>query len=66
MPNQIWQELSMDFITGLPPSGPDKATDLLVITDRLSKVIILIPISPGQFNAEGLAEVFLKVYVPHH
>lgn len=66
VPNQIWQELSMDFITGLPPSGPDKATVLLVITDRLSKGIILIPISPRQFDAEGLAEEFLRVYVPHH
>ena len=66
IPSQIWQEISMDFITGLPPSGPDRVTVLLVITDRLSKGIILIPIKPGLFDAEGLAKVFLQSYVPHH
>lgn len=66
VPSQIWQEISMDFITGLPPSGPDKITILLVITDRLSKGIILIPVNPKLFDAEGLAKMFLQFYVPHH
>ena len=66
VPNQIWREISMDFITGLPDSGPDKTNILLVITDRLSKGIILIPISRKFFDAEGLAKVFLQYYVPHH
>ena len=56
----------MDFITGLPPSGSDKITILLVITDRLSKGIILIPIKSELFDAEGLAKVFLEYYLPHH
>lgn len=56
----------MDFITGLPQSGPNRATVLLVITDRLSKGILLIPISPKLFDAEGLAKVFLQYFVPHH
>ena len=66
VPSQIWREISMDFITGLPPSGSDKITILLVITDRLSKGIILIPIKSELFDAEGLAKVFLEYYLPHH
>lgn len=56
----------MDFITGLPPSGPNKITTLLVITDRLSKGIILIPVLPKLFDAEGLAKIFFQYYIPHH
>ncbi|KAI0993792.1 hypothetical protein K3495_g14392 [Podosphaera aphanis] len=66
VPNQIWQEISMDFITGLPLSGPENTTVLLVITDRLSKGIMLVPIPPGSFDAEGLAVTFIQNYVPHH
>ena len=66
VPSQIWQEISMDFITGLPPAGREKCSILLVITDRLSKGIILIPISPNLFDAEGLARVFIQHYLPHH
>ena len=66
IPSQIWQELSMDFITGLPPSGPEKATTLLVITDRLSKALCLLPVGPTRFDAEGVAKIFLHHYVPHH
>lgn len=66
IPSQIWQEISMDFITGLPPSGPEKTTILLVITDRLSKGLILIPVPPDMFDAEGLAKLFFQYYLPHH
>lgn len=66
IPSQIWQEISMDFITGLPPSGTNKCTILLVITDRLSKGVILIPVAPHEFDAEGLARLFIHYYLPHH
>ena len=56
----------MDFITGLPQSGPEKCTVLLVIIDRLSKGVILIPVAPKLFDAEGLAKLFIKYYLPHH
>jgi transposase InsO family protein len=35
----------MDFITGLPPSGPDLADTMMVITVWLSKSIILEPMT---------------------
>lgn len=66
IPSQVWQEISMDFITGLPPSGPEKCTVLLVITDRLSKGVVLLPIAPKLFDAEGLAKIFFQHYLPHH
>ena len=56
----------MDFITGLPPSRPEKITILLVITDRLSKGLILIPVPPDKFDAEGLAKLFFEFYLLHH
>ena len=31
----------MDFVTGLPPSGPNHVDTMMVITDRLSKSVIL-------------------------
>lgn len=66
IPSQTWKEISMDFITGLPPSGTDQATTLLVITDRLSKGVILLPVPPKLFDAEGLAKIFIRHYLPHH
>jgi hypothetical protein len=36
--------VSMDLITGLPPSGPEKYTAILVIIDKLTKYTIIVPI----------------------
>ena len=54
----------MDFITDLPPSTKSGAKILLVITDRLNKGVILIPIllifTPTVITA------FIKHYIPYH
>jgi predicted aspartyl protease len=47
VPERIWQEISMDFITDLPQTKENKSIVLLVITDRLSKGTILIEVLPG-------------------
>lgn len=47
----------MDFITDLPPSGPYDATNCLVITDRLTKGVILIRMR--DITAESVANVFI-------
>lgn len=39
IPDRMWQEVSMDFITDLPES--EGCTSILVIIDRLSKSVIL-------------------------
>lgn len=51
VPSRIWQEISMDLITDLPSAEGSRASVLLVITDRLSKGTILLPVLPVQFDA---------------
>ena len=40
-----WQDISIDFIVGLPPSmhGRDACDAILVIIDRYSKMVVLTP-----------------------
>ena len=54
----------MDFITDLPSSVKLKAKKLLIITDRLSKGIILIPIL--LIFTPAVATAFIKRYIPYH
>ena len=54
----------MDFITDLPFNTKLRVRILLVITDRLSKGVILIPILLI-FTLE-VATAFIKRYVPYH
>jgi IS30 family transposase len=64
IPERIWAEISVDFITDLPPSGPDKATNLLVITDRLTKGVILVGMKGT--TSEDVAQAFLTHFYMHH
>ena len=54
----------MDFITDLPPSIKSGAKILLVITDRLSKRVILIPML--LISAPAVAAVFIERYILYH
>ena len=57
IPNQKWEEISMDFIDGLPPSeGKDK---ILVVVDRLTKFSHFMAIKKTD-TAKQIAEVFCK------
>jgi hypothetical protein len=56
----------MEFITDLPPCEYNGATTLLVITDRLGKGTILLPMLPGQLDAESIARLFIERYIPLH
>jgi hypothetical protein len=63
IPNQKWEEISMDFIEGLPISeGKDK---ILVVVDRLTKYAHFIGVRKTYF-AKKTAEIFCKnVYKLH-
>ena len=63
IPDRIWSELSMDFMTGLPPST-NGATNVMITTCRLSKSIILEPMV--SITAEAVAERFILSFVRHH
>jgi len=55
IPQQIWEDLSMEFITELPPSHT--YTVILVVVDRLSKYSHFIPLKSNYTSAK-VAEAF--------
>ncbi|GKA29453.1 ty3-gypsy retrotransposon protein [Tanacetum coccineum] len=62
-PTAVWEDVSMDFITGLPPSKG--VTVILVIVDRLTKYAHF-GVLPTSFNSPKVAELFLEIVVKHH
>ena len=62
IPERAWQELAMDFIVDLPVS--EGCTNILGITDRLSKSSILIPLRSIQ--APDVARAFITHVFAHH
>ncbi|GJW67410.1 ty3-gypsy retrotransposon protein [Tanacetum coccineum] len=62
-PTAVWEDVSMDFITGLPPFKG--VTVILVVVDRLTKYAHF-GVLPTSFNAPKVAELFLEIVVKHH
>ncbi|GAU40484.1 hypothetical protein TSUD_286390 [Trifolium subterraneum] len=60
---EIWEDVSMDFITGLPKSKGFEA--ILVVVDRLSKYSHFIPLK-HPYTAKSIAETFCKEIVRLH
>jgi hypothetical protein len=64
VPERIWGEISVDFITGLPPSGSDKITNCMVITDRLTKGVELEGMD--DISSEAVAKRLFRCHYPIH
>jgi len=63
IPNQIWQNIAMDFITSLPLSHGYSV--ILVIIDCLSKFAHFLPLTTD-FSTPKVADVFIKEIVSIH
>ncbi|GAU22407.1 hypothetical protein TSUD_122930 [Trifolium subterraneum] len=63
VPEQIWEDISMDFITGLPKSKGFEA--IFVVVDRLSKYSHFIPLK-HPYTAKSIADVFCKEIIRLH
>ena len=62
-PEGVWEDVSMDFITGLPLSKG--FTSILVVVDRFSKYANFRAL-PTNFNGHKVAELFMEIVVKHH
>jgi hypothetical protein len=63
VPDRVWSEISMDYITDLPMTNRGNR-HLLVIVDRLGKGTVLIPCL--DLEGETLARLFIQHYYGHH
>lgn len=63
IPTRPWEELTMDFIVGLPPSHG--YTAIFVIVDRLTKGVHFAALKP-KFTARTVADQFVATIVKLH
>jgi len=63
VPTGVWEDISMDFFTHLPPSNG--FTVILVVVDRYSKGVHLGALPTG-FSAFKVATVFIDIICKHH
>lgn len=63
IPSQVWEDVSRDFIVGLPQSRG--YTTIMVVVDHLSKYAQFAPL-PTSFNVLRVATLFIDTVVKHH
>ncbi|KAD5508058.1 hypothetical protein E3N88_15761 [Mikania micrantha] len=63
IPNRVWEDISIDFIVGLPRSN--RYDTIFVVVDRLSKYSHFLPLS-HPFTAKAVAGLFCKEIVRLH
>jgi len=64
VPRRAWQDISIDFLTGLPARGRDKFDAILVVVDKFTKRVVFIPCTKTT-TAEETAELLL-VHIAQH
>ncbi|KAJ6437064.1 hypothetical protein O9K51_10361 [Purpureocillium lavendulum] len=64
VPERIWSELSIDFVTELPPTKSNGSTNMMVLTDRLSKSVVLESLK--DITAETTARALMRNVLQHH
>ena len=62
VPERAWKDISMDFIVDLPASEGCK--NIMVVTDRLSKGVVVIPLP--NIQVETVAQAFIDRVVAYH
>lgn len=63
VPERVWSEISMDYVTELPETVQGHR-HILVITDRLGKGAIFVAVP--DLSGQTLAHEFIKHFVAHH
>lgn len=59
IPSRPFATVSIDLITGLPPSGVERYTAVLVVVDKLTKFATIIP-TYNQLDQDGFAKLFVE------
>jgi hypothetical protein len=59
IPRRPFETVSLDVITGLPESGEEKFTAILVIVDKLTKFTTVIP-THNELDQKGFAKFFVE------
>lgn len=62
IPRRPFSTISLDLITGLPPSGDEQYTAILVIVDKLTKYALFLP-THDELNREDFATLFFREVV---
>ncbi|XP_023638085.1 uncharacterized protein K02A2.6-like [Capsella rubella] len=63
IPDQVWEDISMDFVDGLPRSNGH--TTIMVVVDRLTKSAHLVPLA-HPYTAKVVAAKFVDYIVKLH
>lgn len=63
LPQQVWESITMDFITGLPTSRSYSV--IMVVVDRLTKYSHFGPL-PAKFTTDKAATLFVEMVVKLH
>lgn len=63
IPTQVWEDISMDFITGLPMSFG--CIVIIVVVDRLTKYAHFMPLKT-EYTSKSVAKTFINTVVKLH